>query len=192
MAGKQAKILSDTDLASVLSTLATTRHPQRSRVMVLLSAKAGLRAAEVAKLTWSMLLDASGNIGPAIELQDRIAKKRGGRIIPMHPLLAEALRALKGAQQRPEGPVVRSERGGHMTPVSVCNAFANLFRLAGLEGASSHSGRRTFITKAARAIGRVGGSLRDAQILAGHKSIQTTERYIEANSEAQQQLMRLI
>lgn len=192
MAGKQAKILSDTDLASVLSALATTRHPERSRVMVLLSAKAGLRAAEISQLTWSMLLDASGNVDSAIALHDRIAKKRGGRVIPMHPLLTDALRGLKGSQQRPEGPVVRSERGGHMTPVSVCNAFSNLFRLAGLQGCSSHSGRRTFITKAARAIGRVGGSLRDIQRLAGHADLSTTAIYIEDNTDAMQKMMRLI
>ncbi len=192
MAGKQAKILSDTDLASVLSALATTRHPQRSRVMVLLSAKAGLRAAEIGKLDWSMILDASGEVGTVIELRNKIAKKGGGRIIPMHPLLTDALRSLKGSQQRPEGPVVRSERGGHMNPVSVCNAFSNLFRLAGLQGCSSHSGRRTFITKAARAVGRVGGSLRDVQRLAGHADLSTTAIYIEDNSEAQQQLVRLI
>lgn len=191
MAGKQAKILSDADLSLVLSTLHTTRHPIRNRCLILLSAKAGLRAAEIGQLTWQMLLDPSGEVGTAIALEDRIAKKRGGRIIPMHPLLAEALRALKETEHA-TGPVIRSERGGHLTAVSVCNTFAALFRSAGLEGCSSHSGRRTFITKAARAIGRVGGSLRDAQILAGHSSLSTTQRYIEANSEAQQALMRLI
>lgn len=192
MAGKQAKILSDNDLSLVVSALETTRHPKRTRVMVLLSAKAGLRAKEVSLLTWDMVLDASGNVGAAIELRDQIAKKGGGRIIPMHPLVSDALRALKGPQQKPTGPVIRSERGGHMTPVSICNAFAHLFKLAGLEGCSSHSGRRTFITKAARAIGRVGGSLRDAQILAGHKSIQTTQRYIDCDPEAQRRLVALL
>lgn len=191
MAGKQAKILSDSDLSLVLSTLETTRHPIRNRALVLLSAKAGLRAAEIAKLEWSMILDASGSVGSMIEVHDRIAKKHGGRIIPMHSMLQDAFRALQ-VESNATGPVIRSERGTHMTPTSICNLFATLYRAAGLEGCSSHSGRRTFLTKAARTIGKLGGSLRDAQILAGHKSIQTTERYIEANSEAQQRLMRFI
>ena len=191
MAGKQAKILSDSDLSQVLSTLETTRHPSRNRALVLLSAKAGLRAAEIAKLEWPMILDASGAVGSMIEVRDRIAKKKGGRIIPMHPMLQDAFRALK-VESNATGPVIRSERGTHMTPTSICNLFAALYRAAGLEGCSSHSGRRTFLTKTARTIGKLGGSLRDAQILAGHKSIQTTERYIEANSEAQQRLMRFI
>src|SRR4051812_11471966 len=109
MAGKQAKILSDNDLALVLTSLATTRHPLRNRVIALLSLKAGLRAGEIAKLDWSMVLDPSGDVAAVIELRDQIAKAKGGRVIPMHPLLRDALRAWK-TQCDATGPVVRSER----------------------------------------------------------------------------------
>ena len=62
----------------------------------------------------------------------------------------------------------------------------------GLMGCSSHSGRRTFITNAARQITTVGGSLRDVQMLAGHSSLAVTQRYIEADSDSQRRVVELI
>lgn len=75
---------------------------------------------------------------------------------------------------------------------SIVNWFGALYRTIGLEGCSSHSGRRTFITKAARLIYRVGGSLRDVQQLAGHASIEMTQRYIEGNDAAKRALVQLV
>ena len=191
MAGRQAKILNDLQTALLLSELSRRRHPLRNRVLGLLSFKAGLRAAEISKLDWSMVLDASGTIASTITLEDRIAKKKHGRIIPMHPELRSALEAWKRVSGG-KGPIARSERGGRMTPVSICNFFKSAYQAVGLEGCSSHSGRRTFITKAARAVHRAGGSLRDVQVLAGHASIQTTERYIDYDTDAQRRLVALI
>jgi integrase len=192
MAGKQAKILTNDQVASLLD-FATfqTRWPVLNRLMVLLSVKAGLRAGEISNLTWGMVLDGSGAIGLTIDLPDRAAKKGSGRRIPMHSDLNAALigwRDLAGSV----GPVIKSERGAAMTPVSVVNWFAVAYRAVGLTGCSSHSGRRTFITRAARLVHRAGGSLRDVQLLAGHRSIQTTQQYIDGDSDAQRRLVRLI
>ena len=79
-----------------------------------------------------------------------------------------------------------------MRSSSVVNWFAFLYRQARLDGCSSHSGRRTFITKAARSIHRVNGSLRDVQQLAGHRSIEMTQRYIEGNTAAKRALVRFV
>jgi integrase len=191
MAGKQAKILSEDDLQDLLFYAAATRDPIRNRVIVLLSAKAGLRAGEVAKLTWDMVVEPNGAIGTVIELRDHAAKKRSGRIIPLHADLRDALlswRSMTGGT----GPVVLSERGRAMTPLSVVIWFARAYRAIGLQGCSSHSGRRTFITRAARLVHKAGGSLRDVQLLAGHQSIQTTQRYIDGDSDVQRKLVSLI
>jgi integrase/recombinase XerD len=88
--------------------------------------------------------------------------------------------------------VAQSERGGAMTPQSIVVWFNRAFRSIGLKGCSSHSGRRTFVTRAARLVHKAGGSLRDVQLLAGHRSIQTTQRYIDGDSDAQRKLVSLI
>src|SRR5689334_23102930 len=118
MAGKQAKRLSVDQVIDLLTYASTTRHPARNRAIVLLSAKAGLRAGEIAKLEWDMILDPAGRVGNTVELRDRAAKKGSGRTIPLHPDLRAALDALLllGSSS---GPVVTSERRGPMTPLSI-------------------------------------------------------------------------
>ena len=74
----------------------------------------------------------------------------------------------------------------------IINLFAAWYKTVGLKGCSSHSGRRTFITNAARKISTVGGSLRDVQMLAGHKALSTTQRYIEGDVEAQKRVVDLV
>ncbi len=163
----------------------------RDRVLVLLSVKAGLRAGEIANLTWDMVVGPTGDIATVIELRDWAAKKGSGRLIPVHPDLTVALGVWR-AMTPGSGPVIRSERGGAMRPVSIVNWFAAAYRAVGLDGCSSHSGRRTFITRAARLVHQAGGSLRDVQVLAGHRSIQTTQRYIDGDSDAQRRLVALV
>ena len=168
-------------LKRMLRRVSRSSHPARDRAMILLSVKARLRACEIAGLDWSMVLDAQGRVSGTIHVRDVIAKKRGGRRIPMHPDLRRALERLARTTE-PIGPVIRSYRGSHLKANSVVNWFVALFRELGYEGCSSHSGRRSFITMAARNIHRSGCSLRDVQLLPGHRSIETTERYIDADT----------
>jgi integrase len=190
MASKQAKTLSTNDIQDLLVFASSTRYPLRNRVLVLLSVRAGLRAGEIANLCWDMLLDGAGAVGCAIE-RDHAAKKGSGRRIPLNPELRDALITLRNIGDC-DGPVIRSERGAGLMPTAVVIWFANAYRAIGLQGCSSHSGRRTFITRAARLVHKTGGSLRDVQLLAGHRSIQTTQRYIDGDSDAQRKLVALI
>src|ERR1700693_4822382 len=95
MLGKQAKILSPLVVAAPLTFADTTRHPLRNRVIVLLAAKAGLRAGEIANLTWDMVVDPTGHVSSVIELRDHAAKNGSGRLIPVHPDLCQALAAYR-------------------------------------------------------------------------------------------------
>jgi integrase len=191
MAGKHAKTLTRQQLSDALRQAAHNRYPDRDRVMILLSVKAGLRAGEIAKLTWPMVVDAQNRIASQIELHDAAAKKRSGRTIPLHPELIQPLRRLQ-KQIGGRGPVIRSERGNALRPSSVVNWFARLYRELGFEGCTSHSGRRTFITNAARLVFKAGGSLRDVQQLAGHRSIEHTQAYIDGDTRAKRRLVNLL
>ena len=189
---KQAKTLSKRQVALALGYLDTTRYPLRNRVILLLSLKAGLRAKEIANLTWDMITDSEGSLSSAIQLQNVASKgATGGRVIPLNQDLGKALEVLY--RQRGALPnVVTSERSPKVSAIVIVNLFATWYQVLGFQGCSSHSGRRTFITNAAKQISTVGGSLRDIQALAGHASLSTTQRYIEADVEAQRRIVDLL
>lgn len=195
MAGKQAKILSTREIAQVLHHIRGARYPLRDEVMFLLSIKAGLRAKEISLLTWAMITDASAEIGDVLHLPDSSSKGKSGRSIPLNQQLKDALIALY--QSYPQTPtqeqyIIPSERGAKMVPCNISHWFKKIFKALRLEGCSSHSGRRTFVTNAAKRIIEVGGSLRDVQQLAGHTSLQRTQSYIEGDSDAKRKVVQLI
>lgn len=188
-----AKVLAPADVRRLCAKARKGRHPTRDHLIVLLSFKAGLRAAEIAGLSWPMVLTAKSHIAASITVANSIGKNGRGRILPMHPDLRLALEVHHRAEGRPnEGPIVRSSRGAHMRPRSIVNWFTAIYAELGFIGCSSHSGRRTFITTAARLVSKTGGSLRDVQELAGHSALTTTERYIEGDRDAQRKLVRML
>lgn len=188
MPGRQAKLLSESTIRKALAALNRRPTATRDRVIFLLSVRAGLRACEIAGLDWSMVTDANGRVSRLLIVPDRIAKKNGGRRIPLHAELRAALTALGRAGAR-SGPLIASSRSERLRPNSVVNWFVALYAEIGAVGCSSHSGRRTFITHAARRAHRAGASLRDVQMLAGHRSIEVTQGYIDGDSDAQRRLV---
>jgi integrase/recombinase XerD len=195
--GKQAKTLSKGQIEAMLAYLSTTRHPARNRLIFLLSVKAGLRAKEIAKLNWLMTNDSRGEIGYDICLLDSASKGKSGRRIPLNEELREALIAHRKLVMKTFGPcgsryVISTERKLSTSPQAIVNMFQRWYRHLGFVGCSSHSGRRTFITNAARKISTVGGSLKDVQELAGHANLRTTQRYIDANPEAQVRIVGMV
>ena len=196
MIGRQAKVFSRRDLRHLRAVAKRGRTPLRDDVIVLLAARAGLRACEIARLTWGMVLDPTGKVAPVIEVRSAISKRGSGRRVPMHRELRRAIRTWKAQlpadRTVPDAVIVPSLRGGTMRANSIVNWFVAKCREAGLVGCSSHSGRRTFITNAARRAHWAGASLRDVQVLAGHRSIETTQGYIDGDSDAQRRLVALI
>src|SRR4029450_762689 len=131
MQGKQAKIVSPIQERAILGYLLTTRCPARDRVLFLLSMKAGLRAKEMASLTWAMVTDASGQVAETIQLENRASKgKTGGRTIPMPPDVETALatwQAARGDAPRADQSLLFSERGGGLSPATVRLWFHRLY-----------------------------------------------------------------
>lgn len=195
MAKKRAQTLTDRQFAYLVSWVSQRPQPTRSRVMLMLSYKAGLRAQEIAGLDWGDVLDAVGNVGKSrttfvddMPIESRyifvpgdIAKYGRERYIPLHGDLKAALEAQKALVPRAKKshPVVLSADLQRMTPDAVRKWFERVYEGAGLEGCSSHSGRRTLITKLAQAANTRHCSLKDVQAIAGHAHIMTTEKYIE-------------
>ena len=146
----------------MLGSLVTTRYPTRDRVMFLLSLQIALRAKAMATLTWAMVTDAPGQVAETMHVPNRASQgKTGGRTMPLHPDLQTALVTLqigRGDMATPERPIFFSERGGGLSPATVrlwCHRLSTSLKM---DGCSSHAGRRTFITRAARTVSQVGGA----------------------------------
>jgi len=197
---RQAKILSSSQIKGILHYLETTRYPIRNKVIFLLSVKAGLRASEMADLSWNMVLDENGDIRDDIYYKDPTGKN--SRSIPINKKLKIALLELKGfmTEESFSGKkfpklsdfIIRSERDMKMVPHSLVLWFGTLYRKLGFEGFSSHSGRRTFITNCAKNILKAGGSLKDVQELAGHQSLQMTQSYLLEELGAKKRVIEML
>ena len=181
--GKQAKILNETQQKVILSHLDAGRHSDRNKVMFLLSCDAALRAKEIAELTWEMLTDGEGNLTDEIRIQDKASKGRSGGVVYQSKRLQEAIR--KHSEGRVlKGRVILSQKGKGMTAQVVINWFYSLYDDLGYDGCSSHSGRRTAITRWARNIHAAGGTLVEVSRMARHSSVSMTQRYIALSETA--------
>ena len=93
--GKQAKIPSEHQQQALLAWLETRKHADRNWLIVLPSYKSGLRAKEIAALKWSMVMNASGDIGDHIHLTNEASKGKSGRIIALNKELKKQLIKVK-------------------------------------------------------------------------------------------------
>ena len=196
---KQAKTLTSQHINLVLLHLQNnSRNPIRDQVVFLLSTKAGLRAIEISSLTWSMLIDPSGSLSNYISLTNKASKGKSGRQIPINKQLREMLQTYLDQQSQSKyfdisnDFVISTQRSKSTSSQAIVNMFQSWYKSLNLIGCSSHSGRRTFITNCSRKINSVGGSLRDIQYLAGHSSLQTTQRYIEGDTLSKIKVVDLI
>ncbi|QDM40389.1 site-specific integrase [Altererythrobacter sp. TH136] len=183
---KRARVLADADIIKVLAHVEASNSPASDRAKVLLSCKAGLRAGEIAELRRHAFTDARGKVGSCLTVYS--SKTGSTREVPIHPMLRDALDRLITAHPRTDR-VAFNARHGRIRPQnakSVTVWFLRLYRELGLMGCSSHSGRRTFATRAARACGAHHASLADVQRLLGHSQLTSTECYLDfsAGTEA--------
>lgn len=201
MSIKRAKTLDDNQLNKLLAHIReTSTLPERDLLIVLLSFKAGLRVSEIVKIDLKAMLDTEGRVGKTVNIFSNVGKRKGERQIPMHPMLKEAIVAFR--KRFPTATFVaissrpfmyyNTRRGTHysepeikrMTVRALTNYYWRLLKEVGFEGASSHSGRRTFGTKMARQANLHHCSLRDVQKFMGHSRLDTTENYIELSEDA--------
>ena len=196
--GKQAKTLNPTQIKKISEFLLTNRYGLRDQTIFYFSVKCGLRAKEISHLKWSMVMESDGSICNYLHLPNSSSKGRSGRIVPLHKDLKNNLVKMVEEYKNFKdfdpvaSSIIRTERSKSTTSQSIVNMFQRWYGRLGLVGCSSHSGRRTFITETSKKISTVGGSLRDIQMMVGHSSLQTTQRYIESDRECQWRVVNLL
>lgn len=187
----RAKTLTAQQLQRVLYDISqSSDYPERDTVMVLLGFEAGLRAVEISGLRWNKhIFDANGKIADALRITNDISKKSNERTVPLSKALRKALADLRAARPNDEFvvypllPRVDPETGRRKTwtePNTIVQYMKRCYTRYGLNGVTSHSGRRSFITQLTRKAGSSPSfSLKDAQVIIGHRKLDTTAGYIE-------------
>jgi integrase/recombinase XerD len=162
---------------------ARTRHGSRAEAALAVSLALGLRAKELAALKWSDVYDDKGRVRAVVHL--KTAYTKGGKTRDVFVSSPTLRRVLEKYGDRDSllrliasgAALFASQKGGAMTPSSMARFLKNLYCEAGVPGASSHSGRRTLITRLAER----GVDLKAIAQIAGHTSIRTTALYVESN-----------
>lgn len=192
---KQAKVLSKEELKRLITVVDAGAHGARNRAALMLSHYAGLRVGEIAYLEICDIQNEDGSIVDQLHLNPAYTKGGIGRTVFVNAKLSKELkkylRGLSTLSTRlsgPDAPLIRSQKGGAFSPNSLCQLFGDLYRRAGIRGASSHSGRRGFISKLAHS----GVSAKVIMELAGHKNLTTTQRYIEVNDEMKREAVEIV
>lgn len=185
---KQARVLSDIELKRVLVYCNGTKHAGRNRLAVLLSHYAGLRVGEIASLQWQQLLDQNTHVRSSFYLNAENTKAKEARLVHVNIKLSAELKSAQNLEKSTFGPIIRSQRGGHFSANSLSQVFARLYAGVGFDDASSHSGRRWFITQLAIK----GVASKTIMELAGHKQLSTTQRYIEVTDQMKAHAVQLL
>ncbi|EAQ05983.1 hypothetical protein SKA53_07756 [Yoonia vestfoldensis SKA53] len=151
---------------------------------------AGLRAKEIAALTVGNVFDETGAVREQFILS--AAQSKGGqtRTVYLNQRLRRALVDYGDTIKLmdPQQALFASQKGGHFSANTMCQLFLDIYKACGLKDASSHSGRRTYITRLANK----GVGVRLLAALAGHAHISTTQRYIDVNSDQLSQAVELL
>jgi integrase/recombinase XerD len=187
-----AKSLTPAELERVLAYISTQPNAQRNRAMLMMTVAAGLRVSEVAGLTLGDVLNGSAEVRGEIYLATNRVKHGHARTIFINTRLQQELADYVDQCKNKEAtlplfPTLRGPRKA-FTPNTLAQHFYWLYRKAGVSGASSHSGRKTFLTSLASQ----GVSVFVLASLAGHRSIATTQRYITVNDDVKRKAVELV
>jgi integrase/recombinase XerD len=189
---KQAKLLTEPEFRRLTAIVNSLRYQTRNHTIITLSFYAGLRACEIAALRVGDVFDEAGGVKDTIYLSEDQTKGSDSGSVLVNTKLRRQL--LKFAKQYPvhvstrSAPLLFSAKGGGFTAQTIVNLFKRLYKMAGIDGASSHSGRRQFVTQLADQ----GINARLVQVLARHKHLSTTQRYIDVNENALRNAVELL
>jgi integrase/recombinase XerD len=197
----QARVLTEKEIRKVLNFCNSQPHSARNKAMLLCTHMAGMRVGEVAALRICDVLALDGTVKEEIALSASQTKGHKARTVLVPKKLRDeltsylqqrfGLASLQAVTQtdtkRALFPTQKNPKRG-FSANTLCQLFHKIYKDSQMYGATSHSGRRTFITKLADK----GVGVRVLMALAGHKSIATTQRYIELNPTVMKAAVELI
>ncbi|CAN6135227.1 XerC Integrase [Methylophilaceae bacterium] len=197
---KQARVLNEKELNLLLLYINTRRHSARDRLMVLMTFYAGMRIKEVVATRLKDVLANDGSVRLEINLSAEQTKGKYGRTVVLPEKLRKEIQnylserftdkqliALTYSNQL-DKPLFATQKRAGFDANTACYHFHMLFKNAGLDGASSHSGRRSFITKlSAKSV-----PLKVLMEMVGHRNLQTTQRYIEVTPDQKRAAAELV
>lgn len=188
---KQAKTLNSTELRRVLDYVATRKHAIRNRALVTITFLSGMRVGEVASLRLKDVVGADGNVRNEIRLTAEQTKGNEARVVfvseKLKKELEQYLRVIKETDLNKKLFYSQKRTSDGFTANTLTQFFHFLYKRVGIDGASSHSGRRTFITNLASK----GVGVRVLMSLSGHKNISTTQAYIDVNDNMKRSAVEL-
>ena len=187
---RHAQTLNEAQFRKVLQYCKTRRHVNRDTTIFMVSFYAGLRAKEIAALKLRDVFDADGNVREQFTLERDQTKGGQCRTVYINKRLAKALfdYGLDKNLDNLSRPLFESQKGGHFSANTMCQLFLDIYKACGFKDASSHSGRRTYITRLANK----GVGVRLLAALAGHSHISTTQRYIDVNADQMKEAVELL
>jgi integrase/recombinase XerD len=189
---KQAKTLTAEELRRVLDYVATRKHSVRNRALVLMSFYSGCRVGELSSLTYTDVVDDEGKVRDEIRLKAENTKTKEARVVFVNAKLKKELQqyvdTYKPVNTELKFFYSQKRDSNGYNANTLTQFFHYLYKRAGIFGASSHSGRRTFITNLASK----GVGVRVLMSLAGHRNISTTQAYIDVNDDMKRKAVELI
>jgi len=188
---KQARIPNEQEYKRLLAVISTGRYAARNRMAFMFSYAAGMRVGEIAALKIGDVLDRDGIVRDQIQLRPEQTKGDKHRMVFVSKKLQKEIRnyvkTLRNVEDV-ERPLLTTQKRQAFTANVLCQLFGQLYRQAGIDCASSHSGRRAFITN----LSQSGISVKIIASLAGHRSIQTTARYISVTDDMMRNAVEVI
>lgn len=189
---KKAKTLSQQEIRRVLDHISTRKHSVRNRAILQTSFLSGMRVGEIASLRFKDVVDSEGKIKDQILLTPDMTKGSEARIVFINEKLRKELQAYiniyKPLSLDSKFFYSQKKSSDGFSANTLTQHFHYLYRRAGIDGASSHSGRRSFITS----IASKGVSVRVLMSLAGHKHLGTTQKYIDVNDDLLRSAVELV
>jgi len=189
---KQAKTLSNDEIRKVLDYVATRKHSERNRAMIYTIFNTGMRVSEVANLRFKDVVDSEGAVKREIRLSAEDTKTKEARIVfvndKLHKELTRYVKLYKPLNTNVKFFYSQKRASDGYSPNTLAQFFHYLFNRAGIAGASSHSGRRSFITNLAN----TGVGVRVIMGLSGHRALSSVQCYIDCNDDMKRKAINLL